>query len=223
MVFKHPRLVAITAVTIALSIIIMATQNQLTLYIHPRYELFTVVMAAIGLLLFLMPQRSPLHSSEKKTTFILCLLVLCFMFLPPASLTPQTAQNRLQSSVVAQAQRTSSYDSYTRDYTHFDIQDWSTFFANAPAANQVVGKRALIEGFVLRDGQSLFIARFRLSCCAVDATPLTIQLAPNEKTSNLLSGSWYRFSGDFIEQNADYLLSADEVTQIPEPKEPYVF
>ncbi len=223
MAFKIPKLVAITAATIALSIIIMATQNQLTLYIHPRYEFFTIVMAIIGLLLLLPTQRSHFHSSEKKSTFVLCLLVLCFMLLPPESLTPQTAQNRLQSSVVAQPQKTSSYDSYTRDYTHFDIQDWSTFFANAPAANQVVDKRALIEGFLLRDGQSLFIARFRLSCCAVDATPLTIQLAPNEKTTGLLSGSWYRFSGSFIEENAVYLLNADEVTQIPEPKEPYVF
>ena len=220
------RLTTLLAFCIAMNIVLLSVTNNLSLYVHPRYIIFSVVMSVIVMTLFYAASyehtNKHAHITGKLSTATL-LFVLLALLLPARSLSQQTAQSRLQSRQSTIADQPVSYDSFTQDFTHFSLQDWTTYLGSRPSAEQVVGKKARVIGFIFQDKGNKYIARFRLSCCAVDATPLTITLAKNELEQTLQVGEWYEADGKFELKDDAYFLSLTEAKLIDEPEDPYVF
>lgn len=82
----------------------LAAAGKLTLYIHPRYTVFTVVMAAIALLLTTVALMAPRHEHTARprrrgllaVSAVASAIVMAaaMLVLPPATLTTATADQR---------------------------------------------------------------------------------------------------------------------------------
>ena len=77
-----------------------------------------------------------------------------------------------------------------------------------------------LDGFAIIDNGEKSIARFRIACCSVDATPLTLRL---DNSAQVESDNWYAVKGSFILQDGEYALVPIEITPIEQPENPYVF
>lgn len=212
------------------SIMVVYFSGRLNLYIHPRYLSFTTIFIVLGLALLMID----LIISNKKETFsksgyIVVAIALISLFIPPQSLTAELASNRVDGSQKSNSyiNNPTTYESFSRDLTRFGIQDWVGFLSTSPKIDQVVDKRANLTGFITKDdSDQLYVARFKLTCCAVDASPLTIPLLMSEISEQLEIGSWYNLDGKFVDVNDTNNKLQLEITnseQISEPKDPYVY
>ena len=211
------------------SISIVFFTDKLNLYIHPRYTLFTISFIIIGLILLLID----LTTTNKKETisksgYLVIVIAIASLLFPPQSLTAELASNRVDGSQASNSSLTpSTYDSFSRDLTRFGIEDWVGFLSSSPSVDQVAGKSANISGFITKDSSNqLYIARFKLTCCAVDASPLAVPLLESDISQQLKIGEWYILDGSFVyvpESNNNLQLSISELEPISEPKDPYVF
>ena len=200
-------------------------EQSITRYIHPRYVLFTVSMSLIALIVLLLTFKQASSANTNRRSLILFALIIAL--LPAFTLSERTASSRLQQNYTQIKSEQLSFDAFSQDYSHFDIADWLSLLSSTSDVNDIVGKKANLQGFVFTDqSNQRYIARFKLSCCAVDATPLTIPLLNSETTSQLVDGAWYEVEGAFVETkdtSHTFQLDLTKSTQIEEPADPYVF
>ncbi|UOQ58190.1 TIGR03943 family protein [Leucobacter allii] len=114
------------------------------------------------------------------------------------------------------------------------VRDWAGMLRqNGGVALE--GRRATISGFVLADGTDagsaaaeFAVARFAVSCCAVDAQPVGVPVALAGWADRYAEGSWVRVAGVFV-ANPDptspnaVVLRPAEITEIDAPEDPYVY
>jgi putative membrane protein len=222
---------------IILMLLFAAGRGDLTLYIHPRYIVFTIVFVVIGLMMFMtvlanISTRDNDGSKKYLSVYAsipLYLFVLCVLLLAPSDLSQSLASSRSSSSQQNSVEKTkhSTLDSFSTDLTRFTISDWNNVLASSPTDDQINDKDAKIEGFLYTDDSGqLFIARFRLTCCAVDATPLAIPLIPSPDVATYESGSWIAITGSFTKVESElhpWQISLSTTEQIEEPNDPYIF
>jgi len=213
---------------ICIVILFIYFTGSLQLYIHPRYLNFTFGFVLIGALLLLLDSIHSKSYYVSKSGWIVVLVAVVSLFVSPQSLSQQIAVSREnQSQYQNNSPEQTTYDSFSSDLTRFGVADWSRLLSSSPSENQVVGKKADIDGFIFQNEQSQrFIARFQLTCCAVDATPLTVPLLESDQTDILNLGSWARIKGVIVltdNLNYPFQLQADDIQIIPEPKDPYVY
>lgn len=217
-------LLLLSALMLCIGIIALSITNDLTKYIHPRYVLFTVTLVSFGfiVLLYDLIVQKPVKDSIKLSMVLT--LVFCGMalILPPQTLSSRAALTRQQSSYQLGDVSKTSYDEFSTDYTSFTISEWTSLLSRNPPVEQIQDKKAIISGFAFREGDSVFIARFRISCCSVDATPLTIIL-DSEGTAELIESDWYEITGTFVLRNGEYILVPDNIQSIDAPENQYVF
>jgi uncharacterized repeat protein (TIGR03943 family) len=152
-------------------------------------------------------------------TFVFCAVALV---LPVQTLSSRAALTREQSNFSTDEIVTSSFSEFSTDYRNLTISEWSSLLAKQPPIEEIEDKTAQIEGFALFGTDEVSIARFRIACCSVDATPLTIQVS-DEAANQLTPNQWYILEGTFTQENGDYILNPTSVTPIEEPENPYVF
>lgn len=214
--------------TIAISLVILwlFTQNDLRLYIHPRYELFTVVLVGFGALVLVVSLWKNTKIQVSWTVWLVATVALLALFIPPTTLSDTLAGSRLQRTSNAPTTAQSTFDTFSADLTRFDVRDWSAFLSSGPPANGVVGKKADVIGFIFNENDQRFIARYQLTCCAVDATPLAIPLADNDKLDTISDGEWLQLQGEMVStdsQTYQYQLLPQSFTVIDEPEQAYVY
>jgi len=233
------RTLQLLTVTVTVTLLYAAITNRLTLYIHPRYVLFTVTAVSIGLVLFciaLVVQNNKKHkkrNNQKQLDVVsslpLYLLVGCALFLAPSALSQSLASSRSSASQQNNLSDTrhSTLDTFSTDLTRFSIADWNNLLASRPSPKQIDNKQANIEGFIYSDDRGqVFVARFRLTCCAVDATPLAVPLISTPELAAIEFGEWVIVTGAFTKTTDDthpWQLAVETITKIEEPDEPYIF
>lgn len=163
------------------SITWLAITGQLGLYVHPRYFVFTVIMAALGGLLTLAafavsPEHDdhddddPDHDHDQRMSaaparrrwsplFALAAIAavaiafVALVIIPPATLTTATVENRdLNSSVSgASDDAASAIDLAGTDIAALTLRDWAGLLRQGSGSEFVVGKQATLSGFVTAD------------------------------------------------------------------------
>ncbi len=214
------------SITIFAAICVLYLQGSLTLYIHPRYELFSIVMCSIGLIAVLYAYYAGYahtHESSGRAAILYGAVVAVIILFAPTTLSTQLASSRLIGSGPASTEQLSSFDTFSNDYQHFSIQDWSQLLATTTTPDDLIDKEAQVTGFYLTDNGQDYIARFRLSCCAVDATPYTMPLAASTVPGNLIESEWYVMTGVIVQTEAGLALKIESATAIEEPDEPYLY
>ncbi len=191
-------------------------------------------MCLIGLFfltiyIFSVDKHETKHGKPSYTTIFLSCMALLALLIPPKSLTHTIASTR---STTAQQNASSlaiksTIDNFSSDLTRFDIADWNNLLASSPIDAQIVDKKAKFQGFVYSDGSSQkFIARFKLTCCAVDATPLAVPVLKSDTLDSVELGQWVNVEGVFKKEGNPkypYQLEVTSIDSIKEPDEPYVY
>lgn len=156
----------------------LALTGQLGLYIHPRYFVFTVIMAVLGGLLTLAafavtPEKhehndeqhadEPLEPAAQRRPWsplvalagivAIAVAFVALVIVPPSTLTTATVENReLNSSVTGdQANAAPSVELAGADVTSLSLRDWASLLRDGSGSDFVVGKTTTLSGFVTAD------------------------------------------------------------------------
>ena len=205
----------------------LAVTNQLILYIHPRYIVFTVIMAALGLVLVVASfRRSPapdhdhdldhdadhdqpsprgFHRAITVVGTVLTLIVaVALVVVPPTTLTTATAEQRvINSTQVGAGTRTvdSAASAPVGAFARFTVLDWSSLLRQTTDASFYRDKAANVVGFITKDRDDpqnvFYVSRFVITCCAVDAQPVGVPVYLPNWRDRFAADQWVKVSGSF--------------------------
>ena len=238
------------------AILWLGATGRLELYIHPRYVVFTIVMAVIGgaasIAAFLVipgrpePDHGHVHDHDELpegaprtgwraavaitgSALLVTGAVVALLVLPPATLTSTTAENRdvAGSTALASADTTQLVGG---DSSTFTVKDWATLLHQGLGDDFFAGKPAAISGFLVAtdDPDVVYVARFLVTCCAVDAQPLAVPVLLPGWQDDFAADDWVEVTGGFapIPDAAaaePIVLIPQTVAPIPQPAQPYVY
>lgn len=227
--------------------------GQLALYIHPRYFVFTIIMALIaGVLalaaLVLVPGGAAAHPDEHGhadagnrrwrrlgaagSTLIAAAAVVGLLILPPSTLSTATVTQRDLNGSASTLSRDEAVELVGADYTTFSMKDWISLLRQGVGEEYLTGKTATVTGFVTPDKSDpenvFFAARFVVTCCAVDAQPIGLPVYSPGWQDRFDTDSWVTVSGGFRtnpSRMSDEVLVMvpDSITSVPKPDSPYVY
>ncbi|PPG51972.1 TIGR03943 family protein [Rathayibacter sp. AY2B3] len=235
----------------------LAATGRLGLYIHPRYFEFSVVLAVIaGVLLIaafaVVPgAEEDAHAHEDDVEHlhapatarpwrrvvavaagvaVIASAAVALLVLPPAALTASTATQREVNTSAVDASVTAAAP--TGDTASFSVRDWATLLRQGASEQFLAGRTATVSGFVTPDASDpenvFYIARFVVTCCAVDAQPVGVPVHLAGWADTYAEGQWLEASGGFganpsVTSAEAVVLEPEALTPIDEPAMPYVY
>ncbi len=240
------------------AILWLGATGRLELYIHPRYVVFTIVMAVIGgaasIAAFLVVPGTADHDDEHDhghghgldravrpasrwrtagsiagSAVLVVGAVVALLVLPPAALTSATADNRdiAGSTALSDVDTTELVGG---DSTTFTVKDWATLLHQGLGDDFFTGKPAAFSGFLVPtdDPDIVYVARFLVTCCAVDAQPLAVPMLLPGWQDEFSTDDWVEVAGAFSPNpeagaGEPIVLVPAEVTPIDQPAQPYVY
>ena len=230
----------------------LAVTNQLILYIHPRYIVFTVIMTVLGLTLVIASfGRSPDHDHEHEHedatprgyrrvisavgTVVTLVLATALVVVPPATLTTATADQRvINSTQVGSGAKTvdSAASAPAGAFARFTVLEWSSLLRQTTDASFYRDKAANVVGFITTDRDDpqnvFYVSRFVITCCAVDAQPVGVPVFLPNWQNRFAADHWVRVSGSFqtnpsTKSQQSIALVPTATTKVDQPSEPYLY
>jgi uncharacterized repeat protein (TIGR03943 family) len=227
----------------------LAVANQLVLYIHPRYIVFTVIMAALAIVFVvagLFAHRHEDAGDDAPTgrlpqalslvgVLVAAALAVAMLALPPATLSSATADQRdINSSTVgAPAQDASAVASApVAAFAKFTVVDWASLLRQTSDLSFYKGKPVDVTGFITvdqDDPQNVFyVSRFVITCCAVDAQPAGVPVYYPNWQATFKADAWVEAKGQFTANGSStskqpIALDPSAVTPIETPSDPYLY
>jgi uncharacterized repeat protein (TIGR03943 family) len=221
----------------------LATGGKLSLYVHPRYILFTVIMSllAVGMVAADLVRRHSLPkvgraaSGRSAMVGVLCaLLCLGLLTLRPAGLTSNAAEQRsINSGALSLGSQSSLNDLTTAKMASedFSIKEWASLLAQTTDADLFSGKQVNVTGFVSPapdNNQDIFyVTRFVVTCCAVDARPIGVPVYKPHWRDTYRVDQWLVVQGVFESDPGGSVIpivvTPQTLTVTSEPKNPYVY
>lgn len=229
-------------VTAAVCILWLATTDRLGLYIHPRYFVFTVIMALIAVALGIVsvlvhvdveetPKRRGRTALQLASVLGSLAIVGAMVVLPPSTLSVATADSRqVNSGTLAgevQGQDAQTVLTANPDFSSFGIKDWATLLRQTTRPADLEGRAFTGSGFVIADPDDadvFYVSRFVVNCCAVDAQPVGVPVLLADWEQEYTAGDWVEVSGTLVAGSAEHLplvVGTPKVTAIDEPADPY--
>ncbi|WP_245861757.1 TIGR03943 family putative permease subunit [Compostimonas suwonensis] len=237
--------VVLTLVAVVITIV-LAVNGQLGLYIHPRYFVFTIIMAVIGLAFVVGGLLHRGHDDSEKTSrrqlvlsvvgmLVLAVLTTAMIVVPPSTLTTATVEQRdINSGGISSEADTADAAllAGAGDFDRLTLKDWASLLTQTTDPSFFDGKTAKLSGFISpapSDPEDIFyIARFVVTCCAVDAQPIGVPVYLEDWDDTFDADQWVEATGGF-ETNPS-AASADPLVVVPttlepidEPNDPYVY
>jgi uncharacterized repeat protein (TIGR03943 family) len=226
--------------------LILYFNQQLTLYIHPRYVLFTAILNAFSLVAcgvgFVLTAWR-LGSANNVASYVrwrppFTILVAGFVLvaayaLPAHTLSSDTADQRANNFNDVQPQPSSAGDTlalFAVDTSTLSIPDWVSAFSMRTSASFYEGKNVDVVGFVFHPKGTpkdvFYVARLRLTCCAVDAQPLGVPVYSPGWQEKFKEDSWVHLTGTFTETDQDIaepaVIEPQDIEPTEQPQNPYV-
>jgi uncharacterized repeat protein (TIGR03943 family) len=176
------------------------------------------------------------HEHKHSSSFslvIICLIALVALggfVIPRKPLSAVTAVRRTGSNtfVSGSGPRQKSGESTlikninTDKYT---IADWIRSFTLNPEPSDYLNKIVDIKGFIeSNDADSFRVTRFVITCCVVDATP--VSLIVDEPIGNFQVNEWVYINGKFKVRvkngKREIIINPDKIEKINIPDDPYL-
>jgi uncharacterized repeat protein (TIGR03943 family) len=239
--------VALMGVVVVATIWLAAT-GQLILYIHPRYVVFTVIMAFVALVFvaasaFLRePHDHDSPPSRRQNVVsgaaaaLSLVIAVGIIVVPPATLTSATLEQRSindggfaddRGTTVAAAATTSD-----AAFAKLTVLDWASLLRQTGELGFFSGKPVDVVGFVSADPDDpenmFFVSRFVITCCAVDAQPVGVAVYAPNWADDYAVDQWVRVTGGFDTNPSStsdqaIALVPDSVAVVEQPGEPYLY
>ncbi len=216
--------------------------GELNLLIHPNY--FALVLATgIILLILAVVQILPVSRKMVKagthlSTFppgwgsalMLFTAILGFV-IGPSLLTSQTALHRGVRESLPLTQTQIEHFQVASNPEERSLIDWVRTLNAYPEPDAYDGQPVKVTGFVIHDPQLpdnyLLVARFVITCCAVDAYSVVLPVMLNQSRVNYPADSWIKVTGLMSSQELlgerKLIINPTEITPIDTPKDPYAY
>ncbi|MFW5703029.1 MAG: TIGR03943 family putative permease subunit [Candidatus Dojkabacteria bacterium] len=163
---------------------------------------------------------------------LIVLPLLPAFLLPVAPLQSITAQQReLDLNNINQtATSIASIDIFSRNSVDFSFEEWLITIQQNPDLEQYVGDKIRLSGFIFRSEVSgvdeFLLARFQVTCCAVDARPVGIYVIAPDWEEEYQEDDWLEVSGEFatieIVGRQEPAINPTEIKRISVPNDPYL-
>jgi putative membrane protein len=216
--------------------------GELKLLIHPNYfalVLGTGIMLLILAIVQILPvSRKSVKAGTHLSTFppgwgsglMLFTAILGFM-IGPALLTSQTALHRGVRESLPLTQTQIEHFRVASNPEERSLIDWVRTLNAYPEPDAYDGQPVNVTGFVIHDPQLpdnyLLVARFVITCCAVDAYSVVLPVELNQSRINYPADSWIRVTGAMVSQELlgerKLIINPTEITPIDIPKDPYAY
>lgn len=211
----------------------LAVTGQLNLYIHPRYNLFTVVMAVFGgvaaIAAWALRARTETSGRGWGAAAAAVAMVLALFVVPPATLSASTAQQRSPNAGADAGDATRLAGA---DPSSFALRDWSVLVYDPGSATTYAGQQVKLVGFVLpvddQHPDTFYLARFVVTCCTVDARPVAVPVALTGWAAKHKPDQWVQITERLVPAQdlpggAVLVLQPSEVKHIAQPDQPYEY
>lgn len=222
-------------------ILLLASRDQLGFYTHPRYHLFAVIISIVGVALFLIDimlqfrSRQPIKGSAfnlrrvKISSYLAIIILIIGYTLPPKTLSPSSLAQR-ENPAIIETESHCEIPKPTENSSTISINRWKNAMNSCKQASYFDNKDITITGFVSNEllknyGYDYFyIARYVISCCAVDSIPVKI-VVEKSFSVDYPDGTWLivkgKLSQKVINGQAEYVITQPNITKISQPKYPY--
>ena len=230
------------------AVIWLALTDQLGLYIHPRYFVFTVIMAVIAgvfvLLAFGLPTQNGSGQHERETPrrgawvwvpaniVLLAVTAVGMLALPPTTLTTATVSQRDINGSATSALQDDAITLVGGDDSALTVKDWAGLLRQGADEAFLAGKSPTLVGFVTPDPDDptsvFYVARFVITCCAVDAQPIGVPVYLPGWQGQFSVDEWVIVTGAFVSNPStssvqSVVLTPSEISSIDRPAQPYVY
>lgn len=222
-------------------ILLLACRDQLGFYIHPRYHIFASIISIIGIVLLLIDTMLQLKlkasvkpakfslKSVKPASYLAIIILLAGYLLPPKPLSPSSLAQRESPAIIEPESRCEVPKSKEGSST-ISINRWKTAINSCKQTSYFNNTDISITGFVSNGllknyGYNYFyIARYVISCCAVDSVPMKILVEKNFFI-DYPDGTWLTVKGKLSQKvvngQAEYVITDAHAAKIDQPKYPY--
>jgi uncharacterized repeat protein (TIGR03943 family) len=230
------------------AVIWLAFTGQLGLYIHPRYFIFTVIMAVIAgvfvLLTFLLPSQagSGQHETPPRGAWVwvwvpanivlIAVTAAGMLALPPTTLTTATVSQRDINGSATSSVQSDAITLVGGDDSVLTVKDWAGLLRKGADETSLAGKSPTLVGFVTPDPDDptnvFYVARFIITCCAVDAQPVGVPVYLPDWQDQLTVDEWVSVTGAFVSNPSSSSLQAivllpSDISSTDRPAQPYVY
>jgi uncharacterized repeat protein (TIGR03943 family) len=152
--------------------------------------------------------------------------ILVVLMIPAPSLGALAASTKSTGGILSSDALIPSAPSGSEGVTFVDIHFASASAAYAGDVGITDGYRLELTGFVTHSEEApdggFALTRFFISCCAADAIPYSVGVDPGAGRS-FPDDTWLTVSGALYKEGDQYILRADKVDTVPEPKDPYIY
>lgn len=225
-------------------IVKLALTESLGYYIHPRFHLLTIISVIvlsviIVISFFLRSTRDiPWHNSKhvSVSAIVAISIIGLALLIPPVPLSPQASSQRLSVDVAKRIQslyspsQRSTCDGTIEGERPTTLHNWQVVIANCKHDKALNGTPINITGFVVGTDGGLYgsdvfyIGRYFVSCCAVDADPVTLPV----KTTGPLpqENSWLSISGTLQQSSNNddvYIITDATIKKTVQPEDSYEY
>ena len=222
-------------------ILLLACRDQLGFYIHPRYHIFASIISIIGIVLLLIDTMLQLKlkasvkpakfslKSVKPASYLAIIILLAGYLLPPKPLSPSSLAQRESPAIIEPESRCETPKPREGSST-VSINRWKTAINSCKQTSYFNNTGISITGFVSNGllknyGYNYFyIARYVISCCAVDSVPMKILVEKNFFI-DYPDGTWLTVKGKLSQKvvngQAEYVITDARADKIDQPKYPY--
>ncbi|MDB9313416.1 TIGR03943 family protein [Spirulina sp. CS-785/01] len=219
--------------------------GELRLLIHPNY--FNLVLAA-GLVFLAMSGMRLGHLLQNKQiqlpqgqhitlfppgfgTGLLTLVAILAFIIPPRVLTSEVALQRgvRESLPVTQVETQTFYTDVKPEERN--LVEWVRTLNAYPEPDAYSELPVDVTGFVIHlpnlPEDYLFLARFVITCCAVDASPVGFPVLLPSTRDQFPQDTWLEVQGEMMTASLDgerrLVIQATDIKKIPTPDDPYAF
>lgn len=151
---------------------------------------------------------------------IYVILAVVLFIITPAPLGTSLADNRNFNVLAGEDNLFSQPSELVVNTENLALEEWISINTFSSNLEKYQDKPAEIEGMVFNRNGELILGKFSVSCCAVDASILGLNLVVNDL--EVIEGNWYRVTGTVNIREEDTIeLIANSLTEIEVPDEPY--
>lgn len=157
-------------------------------------------------------------------------IVLAGLVLPPRGLSSVTASQRsIDLNSINLTQNTiSAIQNFNKSTTNYSLGDWIAMSGYNPDPYYYKDKEVKVSGFIykpdnlnLKENQAL-IARFIITCCAVDARPVGLRFILDNNEFEI--DDWVEIQGVFdVTETEDLIIKTNSITKVDIPSNPYIY
>ena len=207
--------------------------GRLNLYIHPRYNVFTIVMAGLAAIATVAAwavrgRRGGGGGRSWAAVVAAAAMVVALLIVPPSTLTASSAQQRSPNSG-PEADTTALAGA---DPSSFRFRDWAVLVANPNSAATYAGQQVKLTGFVAPTGDKrsdmFYLAKFVVTCCTVDARPAVLPVIKADWAKSYKADQWLEVTGRLMPVEdapggAVLVIRPTGIRSVPAPEIPYEY